>query len=111
MAWIEVATLSEFEGTDRKFCEVSDEVQIGLFQHEDGKFYAVEVWCSHQKVSLMNGDLDDYELMCPLHGACFDVRTGKHLSLPAVKPIESYPVKQEGDRLLIEVEDSSVSST
>ena len=109
MAWIEVATVSDFEGTDRKFCEVSDDVQAALFQHEDGNFYAVEVWCSHQKVSLMNGDLEDYELMCPLHGACFDVRTGKHLSLPAVKPIESYPVKREEDRILIEVDDSHLS--
>lgn len=110
MAWIEVATLSEFEGTDRKFCEISDEVQIGLFQHEDGKFYAVEVWCSHQKVSLMNGDVDDYELMCPLHGACFDLRTGEHLSLPAVKPIASYPVKVEDDIISIEISEEPASS-
>ena len=104
MAWTEVATVADFEGTDRKFCEVSEDVQVALFQHEDGNYYAVEVRCSHQKVSLMNGDLEDYELMCPLHGACFDVRTGDHLSLPAVKPIASYPVKVEEDRILIELE-------
>lgn len=103
MAWTEVATRNDFEGTDRKFCEISDEIQIALFSHEDGNFYAVEVWCSHQRVSLMNGDLEEYELMCPLHGACFDVRTGKHLSLPAVKPIASYPVKVEGDAILVDV--------
>ena len=103
MAWKEVATVADFEGTDRKFCEISEDVQVALFQHEDGNFYGVEVWCSHQKVSLMNGDLEDYELMCPLHGACFDVRTGEHLSLPAVKPIASYPVKVEGDQILIDL--------
>jgi len=109
MAWIDVAHLSDFEGTDRKFCEVTDDIQIALFQHEDGNFYAVEVWCSHQKVSLMNGDLEDYELMCPLHGACFDVRTGEHLSLPAVKPIASYPVRVEADRISIEVDENAAS--
>jgi 3-phenylpropionate/trans-cinnamate dioxygenase ferredoxin subunit len=103
MAWMEAATLADFDGTDRKYCELTEEVQIGLFKHEDGNFYAVEVWCSHQKVSLINGDLEDYELMCPLHGACFDLRTGKHLSLPAVKPIESYSVKVEGDKILVKV--------
>ncbi len=103
MAWMEAANLADFNGTDRKYCELTDEVQIGLFKHDDGKFYAVEVWCSHQRVSLINGDLEDYELMCPLHGACFDLRTGKHLSLPAVKPIASYPVKVEGDLILVEV--------
>lgn len=103
MAWMEAATLSDFAGTDRKYCELTDEVQVAVFKHDDGNFYAVEVWCSHQKVSLINGDLEDYELMCPLHGACFDVRTGKHLSLPAVKPIASYPVKVEDGKVLVEV--------
>lgn len=105
MAWMEAATLAEFEGTDRKYCELTEEVQVGLFKHDDGNFYAVEVWCSHQKVSLINGDVEDYELMCPLHGACFDLRTGNHLSLPAVKPIASYPVKVEGDVILVELAD------
>lgn len=110
MAWIQAATESDFEGTDRKFCEITDEIQVALFQHEDGKYYAVEVWCSHQRVSLMNGDLEEYELMCPLHGACFDVRTGEHLSLPAVKPIASYPVRVEDGAVYIEVEEDAVSS-
>lgn len=105
MAWVEAATLADFDGTDRKYCELTEEVQVGLFKHEDGNFYAVEVWCSHQKVSLINGDVEDYELMCPLHGACFDLRTGSHLSLPAVKPIASYPVKVEGDVILVELAD------
>lgn len=103
MAWMKAAEVSEFEGTDRKYCELTEEVQVGLFRHEDGNFYAVEVWCSHQRVSLINGDLDDYELMCPLHGACFDIRTGKHLSLPAVKPIDAYPVKVEDGAIFVEV--------
>jgi len=105
MAWMEAAKLADFNGTDRKYCELTDDVQIGLFKHDDGKFYAVEVWCSHQRVSLINGDLEDYELMCPLHGACFDLRTGKHLSLPAVKPIASYPVKVEDGIILVDVEE------
>jgi len=101
MSWTEIASVSEFETTDRKYCEVSDDIQIGLFKHESGEFYAVEVWCSHQRVSLMNGDLEDFELMCPLHGACFDIRNGKHLSLPAVKPIESFPVKVEDGKIFL----------
>lgn len=103
MAWVKAAATSEFEGTDRKYCELSDEVQVGLFKHEDGNFYAVEVWCSHQRVSLINGDLEDYELMCPLHGACFDIRNGKHLSLPAVRPIQSYKVKVDGDQIMVKI--------
>ncbi len=103
MTWTSVATSEEFNATDRKYCELSEDLQIALFKHDDGKFYAVEAWCSHQKVSLVNGDLEDYELMCPLHGACFDLRTGKHLCLPAVKPIRSFPVKEEEGQIWIDV--------
>ncbi len=103
MPWIQAATVADFEATDRKFCDLSDDVQVGLFKHADGKFYAVEVWCSHQKVSLINGDLEDYELMCPLHGACFDIRSGKHLSLPAVRAIDSYPVKIDEGNIFIKI--------
>lgn len=105
MPWIQAATLSEFASTDRKYCELTDEVQVALFKHEDGEFYAVDVWCSHQRVSLINGDRENYELICPLHGACFDIRSGQHDGLPAVRPIESFPVKVDGENLLVEVDD------
>ncbi|WFB36542.1 Rieske 2Fe-2S domain-containing protein [Kiritimatiellota bacterium B12222] len=104
MSWTPVATIDEFSATDRKYCELSDEIQLGVFKHEDGSFYAVEIWCSHQRVSLMNGDLEDHELMCPLHGACFDIRNGKHLSLPAVKPIAAYAIKVEGEQIFVDPE-------
>lgn len=102
MSWTEVASVSEFESIDRKFVEISEDVQLAVFKHESGSFYAVEVWCSHQRVSLMNGDLEDFELMCPLHGACFDIRDGKHLCLPAVKPIKAYALKIEADKIFVD---------
>lgn len=111
MSWTEVASLSEFESTDRKFVEISDETQIALFKHEDGSFFAVEVWCSHQRVSLMNGDLEDYELMCPLHGACFDIRNGKNLSLPAVKPIKAYALKIENENIFVDPDQAPESGS
>jgi 3-phenylpropionate/trans-cinnamate dioxygenase ferredoxin subunit len=49
------------------------------------------------------GEVCGHEVMCPLHGARFDLRTGRHLSLPAVRPVASYPVKVEGGRILIEI--------
>ncbi len=98
--WKEAAEESEFKESDRKLVDFGGEKQIGLFKREDG-YYAVSAWCSHQKTSLMHGDVTDHEIMCPLHGARFDLRSGKHLSLPAVHPIASYPVKVEDGKILI----------
>ncbi len=98
--WREAAEESEFVETDRKLVDFGGEKQIGLFKLDDG-YYAVGAWCSHQKTSLVHGDIDDHEIMCPLHGARFDLRSGKQLSLPAVRPIPSYSVKVEDGKVFI----------
>lgn len=98
--WMDVASVEEFASTDRKLVELEDNVQVGLFKVGED-FLAISPWCSHQKRSLMSGPVDGAEIMCPLHGARFDLNTGKHLSLPAVRPIPTYKVKVEGDRIFI----------
>ncbi len=98
--WREAATEEEFAKTDRKLVDFGGEKQIGLFKVDD-KYHAISAWCSHQKASMVHGDLEGHELMCPLHGARFDVRTGKNLSLPAVRPVARYPVKVEDGTVYI----------
>ncbi len=100
--WLEAGKEEEFAKTDRKLVDFGGEKQIGLFKLEDG-YYAISAWCSHQKASIVHGDLEGHELMCPLHGARFDVRTGKNLSLPAVRPVPHYPVKVEDGTIYIKV--------
>lgn len=98
--WIEVADVDEFKHTDRKLIDLGGNYQIGLFKLSDG-FYAVSAWCSHQKASILHGDIEDYEIECPLHGARFDLRNGHHKCLPAVRPIASYEVKVENNKVLL----------
>lgn len=101
-AWREAAKLSEFDSSDRKLLDLGEGRMIGVFKIE-GQFYAVDGWCSHERASLVHGDVDGCEIMCPVHGARFDLRTGRHLSMPAVRPIASYPVKVEGDSVWVKV--------
>ncbi len=100
--WIEAADVSEFERMDRKLVVVDEDRHIGLFKLADG-YYAVDSWCSHEKASLLIGTVDGHEVMCPLHGARFDLRTGRHLSMPAVRPVKKYDVKLDGTKILIKV--------
>jgi len=99
--WIEVADVEEFRKTDRKLIDLGGAYQIGLFKLPDG-FYAVSAWCSHQKATIMHGDIDNHEIECPLHGARFSLRDGQHMCLPAVRPIASYKVKVEGTKVLLQ---------
>jgi 3-phenylpropionate/trans-cinnamate dioxygenase ferredoxin subunit len=99
--WMDVAGVDEFESTDRKQVDLGDDKHAGVFKLSDGTYSAISIWCSHQQVSLFPGDVDDDEIMCPLHGARFDLRTGQHLCLPACRPVETFEVKVEADRIYV----------
>ena len=99
--WRKLATTTDFADTDRKYCEVDDDTQLGIFKVGDADFYAVEIWCSHQRVSMITGYVEGCELTCPLHGASFDLKTGEALGLPASMPIQTYELKLEGDDILV----------
>ena len=69
----------------------------------DGAFYAIDDVCTHDGGSLDQGYLEGEQIECPRHGARFDVRTGRALTLPAVVPVKSYPVEIVGDEIKVQV--------
>jgi 3-phenylpropionate/trans-cinnamate dioxygenase ferredoxin subunit len=82
---------------------VVDGTPICLARSE-GEVFAINDVCSHADVSLAEGDVEDGTVECWLHGSRFDLRTGKPTSLPAVKPVATYPVTVEGDDVIIKLE-------
>jgi nitrite reductase/ring-hydroxylating ferredoxin subunit len=69
----------------------------------DGSFYAFDDACTHAECSLGEGFLIGERIVCPCHGAEFDIRTGEALSPPAETPLRTYRVEIEKDYLLIEL--------
>lgn len=69
----------------------------------DGTLYAVENLCSHAQVPLDEGELRGCEIECLFHGATFDVRTGEPQAPPAMRPIRTFKVIQQGGRAQIEI--------
>ena len=68
------------------------------------EFFALQDLCSHAAVALSEGYVEDCQVECFLHGSMFDLRTGKPTSLPATDPVAIYPVKVEGDDVLVDVQ-------
>ncbi|HEY3247568.1 MAG TPA: non-heme iron oxygenase ferredoxin subunit [bacterium] len=66
-----------------------------------GTFYAIDDTCTHEEASLAGGAVYGDIVACPKHGSRFHVPTGRVLSLPAVVPVNTYPVKVEGGRVLV----------
>ena len=65
--------------------------------------FAVADTCSHSDASLSEGDVTDFKIECWLHGAEFDLRTGKALTLPAVMSLDTYGVKIDGNSVTVEI--------
>ena len=70
----------------------------------DGEYYAIDNVCTHDGGPLGEGRIRNGRLLCPRHGAAFDAKTGRVISLPAVKSVQAYPVTREGDDLFIDCE-------
>ena len=99
--FVKVATTAEIPPGKVSVYEV-DGKQVAVC-NVDGTFYAIDDVCTHDGGSLDQGQLDEDEIECPRHGARFDVKTGRALTLPAVMPVQSYPVQVEGDEIKVNV--------
>ncbi len=72
----------------------------------DGTLYAIDNICTHDGGPLGEGKLRGGRVLCPRHGAAFDARTGRVLTLPAVKSVRAYPVTTQGDDVFVDCEES-----
>jgi 3-phenylpropionate/trans-cinnamate dioxygenase ferredoxin component len=70
-----------------------------------GEYYAIGDVCTHDQGPLGEGEVEDYEIICPRHGARFDIRTGEVLALPAVQDVPTYPVRVNEGMVEIGVEE------
>ena len=91
--WVSVANVDDFPPGTFKCVDV-DEVIVAVF-NLDGEFYAIENLCSHEYAELTDGDVEGNEIICPLHGASFDIKTGEALTPPAYEPVATLPVRIE----------------
>ena len=127
--YVEVAKMDEIAPGGMKAVEANGK-EIVLCNY-DGKIYAINRRCGHTNAPLEMGTLEGYILTCPLHHSQFDITTGEALSGPVphdfgdepfpeslqkffqyagmliseIKTygIETYPIKVEGDSILVEV--------
>lgn len=95
--FVEVAEERELGNGERLFVEIG-QYNIVLFNIA-GKYFAIGDVCSHDDGPVGEGELDEEKIICPRHGARFDLSSGKALSLPAVEDIPAYPVRVVDERI------------
>ena len=97
--YVKVAQTDELSTGQMKLVELGDE-RI-LLANVEGEYHAVAEVCTHAYAPLSEGDLVGGELECPLHGSVFSAKTGEALSPPADEPLTVYPVRVEGNDILV----------
>jgi 3-phenylpropionate/trans-cinnamate dioxygenase ferredoxin subunit len=98
-----VAKSSEIPDPGKLIVEVDDRLVV-LF-HVGGQFYALDDVCTHDGGPLGEGALEGFCIACPRHGATFDIRDGRALTMPATRPTVAHEVKIEGGDVLVRLSD------
>lgn len=99
--YIKAARVEDVPVGGKTVVEVDDRI-LALFHLPDG-FFALDDVCTHDDGPLSDGVMGESTIACPRHGAQFDIRTGKALTMPATRPTGSYPCKVENGEVLIAI--------
>ena len=103
MAELDVCPLEDLPPGEVKIVHAG-EISVGVY-NLNGELYALEDRCSHDDGPLAEGDFDPETgvAICPRHGAQFDIRTGRPLTLPAYIPVEIFPVRVDGGMIKLDI--------
>lgn len=107
-AFVRVLPLRELKrGTMRS-------VQLGAREivlcHTRAGIFALDNICTHARTRMSEGELKGDRLVCPLHGACFDVRSGAVIAGPAVLSLGTYAVRVIDDEIEVQISEVEISA-
>jgi 3-phenylpropionate/trans-cinnamate dioxygenase ferredoxin subunit len=99
--FIKVAQFSQLPNPGKQLVQADDRMVV-LFRIGD-ELYCLDDVCTHDGGPLGEGDMDGYTVACPRHGARFDIRDGRPLSMPATEPTVVHEVKIQGDDVYVRI--------
>jgi 3-phenylpropionate/trans-cinnamate dioxygenase ferredoxin component len=102
VTFVTVARTDEIAPGTVKYVEIQD-FRLAVC-NVGGAYFCIEDTCTHDGGPLDQGTLQGEIIECPRHGARFNVTTGKVLRMPAVSAVEAFPVKIDGDQILVGLE-------
>ncbi len=89
--WVRVAETGDIPVGGFKVVEV-DGAMIAVFNLH-GEFHAIDDVCTHDGGSLSGGEVEGEEVVCPRHGARFNIKSGAVTAPPAYEPVHRFPVR------------------
>jgi 3-phenylpropionate/trans-cinnamate dioxygenase ferredoxin subunit len=84
-------------------CVTLADQPVVIVHAKDGTVCALHDICTHAYANMHEGRLRGHRLICPLHGASFDIRDGAVLGAPATEPLKCYPVRVVDGQVEVQV--------
>jgi 3-phenylpropionate/trans-cinnamate dioxygenase ferredoxin subunit len=100
--FVRVAKASDVPDPGKTLVEIDERLVVLI--HAGGQFYAIDDVCTHDGGPLGEGQLEGMNIACPRHGAKFDIRDGRALTMPATKSTAVHLVKVEGGDVLVKLQ-------
>ncbi|MBX3440598.1 MAG: non-heme iron oxygenase ferredoxin subunit [Planctomycetaceae bacterium] len=97
------AEANEIAPGGRKSIFVDDVPALLLRVGDD--YFAIEDVCTHDGQPLTDGPVRDHSIVCPRHGARFDLRTGQPLCMPATEPVATFEVEVRAGGIFVRPRD------
>ena len=96
-----VAQVGDLEDPGKELIELDDRFLV--LCNVGGQYYCLDDVCTHDGGTLGDGELCGMELVCPRHGAKFDIRDGAPLCMPATEATDSHEVRVEGTNIQVKI--------
>ncbi len=90
--WHDVIAVEKLEIGERTFYDLDDGTHVAVFRLDEG-YAAIESMCTHALFELDDAPIEGDQIICPLHGARFCLRTGAVCSAPAYEDLRTFPVR------------------
>ena len=99
--WLPVATRADLVAKNAILVWLEDDWSVVIFAVNE-EIYAVDARCTHQDEWLHTGTVDSQtcEVICPLHDARFNLKTGAATQGPAAAPLTIYPIREDENGIL-----------
>ncbi|MBU6207177.1 MAG: Rieske 2Fe-2S domain-containing protein [Alphaproteobacteria bacterium] len=102
--YVPVIAVADFPEEDKHTCQIKG--WHVLVCRDEGQFYAVNDRCTHAASFLSTGRMRRGALMCPLHGARFEIASGKCLG-GAYDPLRKFDIRISDGMIEVSVPDEA----
>ena len=102
--FVRIAKTTDLSDPGKTLAEVEERIVVLL--KVGGEFFCLDDVCTHDGGPLSEGRLDDHTIACPRHGAKFDVRTGKALTMPATEDTACHEVQIRGEEVWVRLREA-----